>query len=107
MEDKIKEQIKGTVERFFESNHSPTEELVVNILKIVLEQKTSELAQRDQANYRRGYEEGLKDGFDQKDEKTKKDGITCPFCNDTDFDEIGLKHHLTNYCDAIEAIDTL
>lgn len=26
------------------------------------------------------------------------DDITCPFCNDTGFDKIGLKHHLESYC---------
>lgn len=25
-------------------------------------------------------------------------GITCPFCGDSDFDLIGLKYHLSNYC---------
>jgi hypothetical protein len=26
--------------------------------------------------------------------------MTCPFCGDTDFDEIGLKRHLTlGWCD--------
>jgi len=25
--------------------------------------------------------------------------MECPFCNDGDFDKIGLKYHLTNYCE--------
>ena len=24
--------------------------------------------------------------------------IDCPFCNEHDFDKIGLKYHLSNYC---------
>lgn len=24
--------------------------------------------------------------------------LTCPFCNETDFDELGLEIHLANYC---------
>jgi len=24
--------------------------------------------------------------------------LQCPFCGDDDFDKIGLKHHLNNYC---------
>ena len=30
--------------------------------------------------------------------------MNCPFCNDNDFDLIGLKHHLSHgYCDAYNA----
>ena len=25
--------------------------------------------------------------------------MVCPFCGDTDYDRIGLKHHLQNRCD--------
>lgn len=24
--------------------------------------------------------------------------LTCPFCNENDFDELGLEIHLANYC---------
>lgn len=30
---------------------------------------------------------------------TIRGGITCPFCGEEDFDLIGLKHHLQNYCE--------
>lgn len=30
--------------------------------------------------------------------------IICPFCGDTDFDKIGLKHHLENYCEHYKTI---
>ena len=26
------------------------------------------------------------------------ESITCPFCNENDFDKIGLKYHLIHYC---------
>jgi len=31
--------------------------------------------------------------------------ITCPYCKEGDFDLIGLKHHLTYYCQVFK--DTL
>lgn len=33
--------------------------------------------------------------------------IVCPFCDETDFDLLGLKLHLTRgHCDTFEVIDT-
>jgi hypothetical protein len=29
----------------------------------------------------------------------RRKDITCPFCDEKDFDLIGLKHHLENYCE--------
>lgn len=34
----------------------------------------------------------------------KLDNISCPFCEDTDFDLIGLKSHLLNYCDTFDDV---
>jgi len=31
--------------------------------------------------------------------ENKKAEIICPFCGEDDFDLIGLKHHLLNFCD--------
>lgn len=32
----------------------------------------------------------------------------CPFCKETDFDLVGLKHHFDNgYCDVFNAVDDL
>lgn len=31
--------------------------------------------------------------------------MECPFCNEDDFDAIGLKYHLTHHCDAYDAVD--
>jgi hypothetical protein len=34
-----------------------------------------------------------------------KDGITCPFCSETDFDKLGLKMHIVlNQCEEYNAI---
>lgn len=30
--------------------------------------------------------------------------ISCPFCNESDFDEIGLKFHILNYCEDFDLI---
>lgn len=30
--------------------------------------------------------------------------ISCPFCNENDFDFVGLKSHLLNYCDVFISI---
>jgi len=30
--------------------------------------------------------------------------MVCPFCGDTDYDRIGLKHHLQHTCDKWDAI---
>lgn len=27
-----------------------------------------------------------------------EDNLVCPFCGEKDFDKIGLKYHLQNYC---------
>lgn len=44
-----------------------------------------------------------KAGYDavNKYEKMRMSGsdIVCPFCGETDFDLVGLKHHLENYCE--------
>lgn len=32
--------------------------------------------------------------------------IVCPFCNEDDFDLIGLKLHLLRWCDAYNEVDT-
>jgi len=29
-------------------------------------------------------------------------GIKCPFCGQADFDQMGLKYHLNNYCEAYQ-----
>jgi hypothetical protein len=34
-------------------------------------------------------------------------GIACPFCGESDFDLIGLKHHLLNYCERFERVQAL
>ena len=31
--------------------------------------------------------------------------IKCPFCDEDDFDEIGLKYHLMYHCDVYDSID--
>lgn len=37
-----------------------------------------------------------------------KEGITCPFCGRTDFDHLGLKHHLSNgWCEVFDQVGTL
>jgi hypothetical protein len=33
--------------------------------------------------------------------------LICPFCGETDFDEIGLKHHLIEYCEKYNLVETL
>jgi hypothetical protein len=30
---------------------------------------------------------------------TEKESLVCPFCNEGDFDKIGLKYHLINHCE--------
>ena len=30
--------------------------------------------------------------------------MNCPFCNQDDFDKVGLKYHLENYCEAYRAV---
>lgn len=35
------------------------------------------------------------------------DYVSCQFCGERDFDLIGLKHHLQNYCEKFENIETL
>ena len=34
---------------------------------------------------------------EEEDEELNK-ALVCPFCNDGDFDKVGLKYHLENYC---------
>jgi ribosomal protein L37AE/L43A len=34
--------------------------------------------------------------------EAEKQDIVCPFCGDDDFDKIGLKIHLLNYCEAYQ-----
>lgn len=36
----------------------------------------------------------------------KMEYIKCPFCNENDFDLLGLKIHLVNYCEEYDKIDT-
>lgn len=31
----------------------------------------------------------------------------CPFCNDDDFDLIGLKHHLLHYCEIFQSLEEM
>lgn len=33
--------------------------------------------------------------------------LVCPFCNDNEFDEVGLKHHLENYCEVYGQTNSL
>jgi len=34
--------------------------------------------------------------------------VSCPFCQEPDFDKIGLKYHLSNgYCDVYEETENL
>lgn len=33
--------------------------------------------------------------------------VTCPFCGECDFDLIGLKEHLKNYCDVFDKTENL
>lgn len=33
--------------------------------------------------------------------------VSCPFCGERDFDLIGLKSHLQNYCDKFANTETL
>lgn len=34
--------------------------------------------------------------------------VECPFCDEPDFDLVGLKHHLlAGHCDVFDEIDTL
>jgi hypothetical protein len=41
-------------------------------------------------------------------EGNKYISLTCPFCNDDDFDAIGLKIHLIRgWCDAFEKVPTI
>ena len=35
------------------------------------------------------------------------DELTCPFCGDKDFDLIGLKYHIQNYCDKFNEVEEL
>ena len=30
--------------------------------------------------------------------------VNCPFCNESDFDKIGLKYHLENYCEEYKTL---
>jgi hypothetical protein len=32
--------------------------------------------------------------------------LTCPFCGDNDFDLVGLKGHLLNWCEVFEQTET-
>jgi len=32
-------------------------------------------------------------------------GLVCPFCGDDDFDAVGLKLHLTTYCEAYASVE--
>lgn len=42
----------------------------------------------------------LRTASEISDYLTKEDKlINCPFCNEGNFDKIGLKHHLNNYCE--------
>ena len=38
--------------------------------------------------------------------KVKPD-MTCPFCDETGFDDIGLKNHLAMYCDEFQKVPIL
>ena len=49
---------------------------------------------------------------DIKTEINKPAGLTgsdliCPFCEETDFDLIGLKNHIKNYCRVFREIDII
>jgi hypothetical protein len=35
--------------------------------------------------------------------KTEYKSIICPFCGEDDFDLIGLKHHIENYCEIYQS----
>lgn len=37
----------------------------------------------------------------------ESENINCPFCGETNFDEIGLKHHLSNYCEKYSQIQNI
>jgi hypothetical protein len=36
---------------------------------------------------------------DKCGDKVNDSNLTCQFCGETDFDKIGLKNHLLNYCE--------
>lgn len=44
------------------------------------------------------------DGWNPKEVYVKKDSpmLTCPFCNEPDFDAPGLKYHLSNHCEKFQ-----
>ena len=49
-----------------------------------------------------------KEAVMSKDKTYGYETITCPFCNETDFDAIGLKNHLTSgWCDVFEKIPAI
>lgn len=33
--------------------------------------------------------------------------IPCPFCEETDFDKIGLKHHLLRWCEEFKNTESI
>ncbi len=37
----------------------------------------------------------------------EKPNVSCPFCGEEDFDLIGLKYHLTNYCEVYKETEVL
>ena len=36
----------------------------------------------------------------EETDKIELNNVICPFCGERDFDLIGLKHHLINYCES-------
>lgn len=37
----------------------------------------------------------------------KEDDLVCPFCDAIEFDKIGLKYHLANFCEEYRNIEDL
>lgn len=56
------------------------------------------------ANFARRLERE-RDDLREKLRLANEDGIKCPFCHETDFDEVGLKMHFTRFgCEAFDKL---
>jgi len=66
------------------------------------QEKDTDSDMRAGASYALGYNTALA-GIPERERLDRP--IVCPFCGQDDFDQIGLKHHLSNHCEVYQNVE--
>lgn len=102
-------QMQQTIDELRAENQKLLDELeevrtaLISSLNMDITNERKEIADlREQLGEQQSEIEMLKHENEQLHKK--KNGIVCPFCNEDNFDELGLKIHLFEYCDKYKSI---